>query len=208
MISLSQTQYGSGRRPGGARHGSARRWRSYQSRSALGSGMGRTRKQPEPSVPIPEPPREPGLRAVGVAASRLAAPIVAKAGGGVIARIKAAWPAVAGAELAAVTWPESLGSGGVLRLRVAPAHALELQHRAPLVVERVNAYFGREVATRLSLVQGPLPFAPPRRPAETAIPTAAEEALDRRLTDVADSELRAALAGLGRAILATPEREG
>ena len=40
------------------------------------------------------------------------------------------------------------------------------------------------------------------------MPAAAEEALDRRLADVADPELRAALAGLGRAILATAEREG
>ena len=38
MISLSQTRYGSGRRPGGARQGRSRRWRSYHARSTAGSG--------------------------------------------------------------------------------------------------------------------------------------------------------------------------
>src|SRR5438552_1547719 len=41
----------------------------------------------------------PGLRAIGLAASRLAAPIVGRRGGGVLARLKAEWPAVVGVEL-------------------------------------------------------------------------------------------------------------
>jgi len=175
--------------------------------------MGRTRREAEPSLAGPERPREPGLRApglhaIGIAASRLAGPIVAKSGGGVTARIKAAWPAIAGAELAAIAWPESVGSGGVLRLRVTPAHALDLQHRAPLVIERVNAYFGRAVAARLAIVQGPLPFAPPPRPRQAPIPAAEAETIERQVAGIGDSELRAALAELGRAILANPEAEG
>src|SRR5580704_18283139 len=39
MISESQTRYGSARFwPGGARHGSLRRWRSYQASKAVGCG--------------------------------------------------------------------------------------------------------------------------------------------------------------------------
>jgi hypothetical protein len=148
------------------------------------------------------------LRAIGVAASRLAAPIVAKSGGGVAARLKAAWPQIAGPELAAATWPESLSSGGVLRLRVVPAEALALQHRAPLVVERVNAYFGRAVASRLALIQGTLPTQPARRTRKIAIPAAEADAIDRQVADVSDSDLRAALARLGRAIAANPRDEG
>jgi hypothetical protein len=175
--------------------------------------MGRTHRKAEPSVPAPqreiEPQRVPGLRAVGLAASRLAAPIVAKSGGGVAARIKAAWPEIVGAELAAITWPESLSSGGVLRLRVLPGEALALQHRGPVVVERVNAYFGRAVAARLALVQGPLPSRPPRqRPRRAAIPAQEADAIDRQVAIVGDSELRAALARLGRAIAANPRDEG
>jgi hypothetical protein len=148
------------------------------------------------------------LRAVGVAASRLAAPIVAKSGGGVGARLKAAWPEIVGVELARVTWPESVSSAGILRLRVLPGEALALQHRGPVVVERVNAYFGRAVASRLAIVQGPLPSGPTRRPQRPTIPAAEADAIDRQVAGVGDSGLRAALAELGRAIAATPRDEG
>ncbi len=151
----------------------------------------------------PESERRPGMRAAGIAASRVAAPIVARRGGGVLGRLKVEWAAVVGAELAALTWPESLGRDGALKLRVASHLALELQHRAPLVIERINLFFGRTVAARLVLVQGPLPLAVP---SVTAMPTplSAEEAtaLNLRLGDIADPELRAALAGLGRLVLA------
>jgi hypothetical protein len=180
--------------------------------------MDRKHEGTEPSVPAPEPRREPGLRepglrapglrAIGIAASRLAAPIVAKSGGGIAARIKAAWPQIAGAELAATTWPESLNPGGVLRLRVVPSEALALQHRAPLVVERVNAYFGRAVASRLAIIQGPLPSQPQPRARKIPIPAAEADAIDRQVAGVGDSELRAALAQLGRAIAANPRDEG
>ncbi len=154
-----------------------------------------------------ESERRPGLRAVGIAASRLAAPIVARRGGGVLGRLKAEWAAVVGAELAATTWPEALGRDGALKLRVASSIALDLQHRAPLVIERINLFFGHAAVARLILVQGPLPLAAP--PA-TAMPTplAAEEAkaLDTRLGDIADPELRAALARLGRLVLAGARR--
>ncbi len=154
-----------------------------------------------------ESERRPGLRAAGVAAARIAAPIVARRGGGVLGRLKAEWAAVVGAELAAATWPESLGRDGALKLRVASRLALELQHRAPLVIERINQFFGRGVVTRLVLVQGPLPLAAPPAAAIPA-PLSAEEAtaLDLRLGDIADPELRAALAGLGRLVLAGARR--
>ncbi len=151
--------------------------------------------------------RRPGMRAAGVAASRVAVPIVARRGGGALFRLKAEWAAVVGAELAALTWPESLGRDGALKLRVASHLAVELQHRAPLVIERINLFFGRGVVARLNLVQGPLPLAAP--PATTLPPPlSAEEAkaLDIRLGDIADPELRAALAGLGRLVLADARR--
>jgi hypothetical protein len=147
------------------------------------------------------------MRAAGIAASRIAAPIVARRGGGVLGRLKAEWAAVVGAELAAMTWPEALGRDGALKLRVASSVALDLQHRAPLVIERINLFFGREAVARLVLVQGPLPL--PARPA-TAMPAplAADEAqaLDIRLAEIADPELRAALARLGRLVLAGARR--
>lgn len=150
--------------------------------------------------------RRPGLRAVGSVAARVAAPIVAQRGGGVLGRLKAEWTAVAGAELAAIAWPEALGRDGALKLRVAPGCALELQHRAPLAIERINIFLGRGVVARLVLVQGPLPIAGPPTPVAPAPLTADDEkALDARLGGIADPELRAALAGLGRLVLANQQ---
>jgi hypothetical protein len=152
--------------------------------------------------------RRPGFRAAGLAASRIARPIVARHGGGILARLKTDWPAIVGPELAASTWPEALARGGTLKLHVAPAKGLDVQHRAPALIERVNLFVGREAVTRLTLVQGPLPLRPPSEPRTAARPLAAGEAaaLDRQLDGVADPELRDALARLGRAMIGSGDR--
>ena len=119
-----------------------------------------------------------------------------------LARLKVEWSAIAGAELAALTWPEGLGRDGALRLRVVPGFALELQHRTPLVIDRINGFFGREAVARLVLVQGPLPLpGPAARMSEPTLTGDAARELDSRLAGVADPELRGALAGLGRLVL-------
>jgi hypothetical protein len=152
--------------------------------------------------PRQEGERRPGLRAIGGTASRITAPIVQRHGGGVLARLKAEWSAIAGADLAALTWPEALGRDGALKLRVVPRFALELQHRAPLVIERVNNFFGRAAVARLVLRQGPLPLAGPAPPpAAPPLPVDQARALDTRLAGIADPELRRALAGLGSLVL-------
>lgn len=152
--------------------------------------------------------RRPGFRAAGTSASRIVGPIVARHGGGILARLKSEWGAIVGQEIAVVTWPESLGRDGALKLRVAPTRALEIQHRAPQVIERINLFFGREAATRLALVQGPLPLAAPApapRAGAPVLDASEAAALDRRLEAVASLELRAALARLGRRVIAAAE---
>src|SRR5689334_13937314 len=99
-----------------------------------------------------------GFRAVGVAVSKLALPIIARRSGGVLVRLKTEWAAIVGPAWAEVSWPTMLGRDSVLKLRAAPGAALELQHRAPLIIERINLFFGRSVVSRLTLVQGPLPL--------------------------------------------------
>ncbi len=146
--------------------------------------------------------RRQGFRAVGVAASRLAAPVVARRGGGILIRLKSEWTAIVGNGWAAVAWPTALGRDGVLKLRTAPAAALELQHRAPLLIERINLYFGRPVVTRLTQVQGPLPLpAAPAAPPPPTLTAGEAAALEARLSGIADPELRAVLARLGRAVI-------
>jgi len=147
--------------------------------------------------------RRPGFRAAGASVSRIVGPIVARHGGGIVARLKSQWAAIVGPELAAATWPESLARDVTLKLRVAPVQALAVQHRAPLVIERVNLFFGREAVTRLTLMQGPLPIpAPAPRALDQTLDPGEAAALDRRLSDVPSPELRDALARLGRRVLA------
>jgi len=150
--------------------------------------------------------RRPGFRAAGASLPRIVGPIVARHGGGILTRLKSEWTTIIGPELALATWPESLARDGMLKLRVTPAKALEVQHRTPLVIERVNLFFGREAVTRLALVQGPLPLvAPaPHPPAPMLRPDEAA-ALDQQLSGIASSELREALARLGRHVIAAPE---
>ncbi len=121
----------------------------------------------------------------------------------------AEWPEIVGAELAAVCRPQRLSfprrdrrGEGTLALRVALGHATVLQHLEPLIVERVNGFFGYRAVARLRLHQAPLP--PQRKAArqETApLPAGAEAELDARLTAVGDDQLRGALQRLGRALL-------
>ena len=155
------------------------------------------------SVPHPaqEGERRQGFRAVGVAVSKLASPIISKRGGGVLVRLKAHWATIIGNDWASLSWPSALGRDGVLKLRTAPAAALELQHRAPLLIERINLFFGRPVVNRLILVQGPLPAdSPPTIPGPRPLAPNEVEKLDAQLAEIADPELRAALARLGKVL--------
>ena len=72
------------------------------------------------------------------------------------------WDAVVGPELAGrtapmrIVFPNRERSGGVLHVRVDGAFAVELQHMAPQVVERLNAFCGYAALARLALHQGPV----------------------------------------------------
>lgn len=159
------------------------------------------RQARNPDTPKRMADKRGGFRAIGVAVSRLARPIVARRGGGILVRLKTEWAAIVGPEWAEVSWPNALARDGALKLRIVSGAALELQHRAPLMIERINLFFGRAVITRLALVQGPLPLPvmPGGRPVHRLAP-AEEKAIDERLSGVADADLRDALARLGRAV--------
>ena len=119
------------------------------------------------------------------------------------------WPTVVGAEIAGVCQPEKLAfrrgerSQGVLHLRVSGSAALELQHDAPRLIERINSYFGYKAVAEIRLVQV-APKAPPvrdqirkrRTPAPSEI-----QALESTISHVDDDDLRETLGRLGTAIL-------
>ena len=124
------------------------------------------------------------------------------------ARLLGEWPSIVGEELAGRTRPERLdrrGRDGVLRLTVAPGWAVEVQHLEPLILQRINQFFGAGVVTRLALKQGVVsaPAGPQRaeRPPRRQPTPEQEQALADACATVEDEELAAVLERLGRQVL-------
>lgn len=163
--------------------------------------MSATKLRRSVAGPQAEGERHQGFRAVGLSVAKLAAPILARRGGGLVFRLKADWPAIAGADWAGVAWPAALGRDGALRLNTLPVAALELQHITPPLIERINGYFGRAAVTRIVFVQAVWSSPPQLSGPAPRLPMVVEaETFDQRLAQIADCELRAALARFGRAI--------
>jgi hypothetical protein len=118
------------------------------------------------------------------------------------------WTEIVGDDLARDVAPDRIRfsrgkrSDGVLHVRVAGAAALELQHRIPAIVERVNTFFGYPAVARVRMVQAPMAVGEERRPTDRRRPldAATEAALADAVRNVADDRLREALLRLGRAI--------
>ena len=116
------------------------------------------------------------------------------------------WREIVGARYAAVSAPESIRfppgkkSRGVLTLVVEGAHAPMMQHVAPAIAERVNAFFGYPAVDRIAFRQGLVQAAKAKpRPAPPSLrPIPAE--LGESLREVADPELRACLESLARGL--------
>jgi hypothetical protein len=149
-------------------------------------------------------PRTGGVRHLAGLMPRLTRAALGKRGfaeGGIVTD----WAAIVGPDLAARSLPEKLSfphgarRDGTLQVRVAGALALELQHLEPLVIERINGYFGYSAVARLKIRQGPLPRARHRPQPKPLDPAAAQE-VDAAVADVTDPQLKAALAGFGRAL--------
>jgi hypothetical protein len=117
------------------------------------------------------------------------------------------WGEIVGERYARVSSPESIRfpagkkAGGVLTLLVDGAHAPLIQHLTPLIVERVNRFFGYGAINRIVFKQGKPPAPPPRseRPQLRPVP----KELGDGLREIADPELRACLESLAAQIAAT-----
>ena len=87
---------------------------------------------------------------------------------------------------------------GVLVLRVEGPGAIEIQHLAGVICERVNRFLGWRAVERVALRQAPL-RRPSRTPAKRADAAAAAR-IAEGLSDVVDDDLKQALARLGAAV--------
>jgi hypothetical protein len=140
------------------------------------------------------------------------------------------WSEIVGAEISAhcepikIQWPRApappspasgVGSGwagsrtgarerewsqapGTLVLRVEGPAAIEIQHLTDVICERVNRFLGWRAIARIALRQAPLRRAAPR--SSPAADAAAAARIAGSLPEIADEELRQALARLGAAV--------
>jgi hypothetical protein len=120
------------------------------------------------------------------------------------------WEDIVGVEIAAhsepikITWPRQGETAdepepATLVLRCQGPAAIEIQHLAGVIVERVNRFLGWRAIDRVALRQAPLarrakPLPPPAVDAEEA------RRIAERMTDITDENLRAALGRLGAAV--------
>ena len=117
------------------------------------------------------------------------------------------WAEIVGERYAKVSCPESIRfptgkkAGGVMTLLVDGAHAPLIQHLTPVIVERVNRFFGYAAINRIVFRQGkpPAPPARPQRPDLRPIP----KDLGEGLREIADPELRQCLESLAAQIAAS-----
>jgi hypothetical protein len=119
------------------------------------------------------------------------------------------WPDIVGEEISAHCEPIRMQwarrhdvetpDPATLVLRVEGPVAIEIQHLSGVILERVNRFFGWRAVGRLALRQAPLTrrLKPKARPAPDPAATARIAA---GLGDIADDDLRQALARLGAAI--------
>lgn len=116
------------------------------------------------------------------------------------AQIMLDWPAIVGPALAAVTDPRRL-IGGTLTIACSGPIAMELQHMAIELMDRINTSLGSGSVRALRFVQisvtGSL-----RAPPRPAPPPRAVEAARKAVADLPEGPLRDALQALGGAVLA------
>ena len=117
------------------------------------------------------------------------------------------WAEIVGERYARASCPESIKfpagkkAGGVLTLMVDGAHAPLIQHLTPMIVERVNRFFGYAAINRIVFRQGrpPAPAAKVERPQLRPVP----KELGEGLREIVDPELRACLESLASQIAAS-----
>jgi hypothetical protein len=116
------------------------------------------------------------------------------------ADILSQWTAIAGVEIATLCAPERIkwpreGGTGTLILRAQAGRGLELQYQVPLIMERINRYFGYPAISAVKIVQSGAAKQNVAAPVKLD-PTSFES----RLTGFSDERLKSALAQLGAGV--------
>jgi hypothetical protein len=153
-----------------------------------------------------ETPREGRARAAGELVGKVGGPAFRRFGF-IQSSIVSRWGEIVGERYARVSSPESIRfpagkkSSGVLTLVVQGAHAPVMQHLSPLIIERVNRFFGYPAVAKVAFQQGSVLPERKETPRPQLRPVPKE--LGEGLREIADPELRACLESLASRIAAT-----
>lgn len=122
------------------------------------------------------------------------------------------WPDIVGAEIAdhaepmRMIWPRRVHEDdpepATLVLRVEGPVALEIQHLSGVIIEKVNRFFGWRAVGRIQIRQAPLARRNAKAPSKAPDPAVVAR-LAAGMADIADDDLRGALARLGAAVKRT-----
>ena len=151
---------------------------------------------------------------LGALIGRIVEPAAARKGMGVTSLLTQ-WPEIVGPRLAKICrpvelkWPtapakrveSAARAQSTLILRVDGPFALEAQHAATTILDRINAHLGWACVAKVAFRQGPIEkseIAEPRRPSPGA---AANAAAATRTADIREADLRDALTRLGARVL-------
>lgn len=130
----------------------------------------------------------------------------AQARGFVISRLISHWPDIAGdiaewCQPANLTFDRGKQNDGVLKLAITHGRGPQAQAMSAQIIDRVNAAFGYNAVSRITLVQS---LSPPAKTESVTQSMSSDDnnradiwSLDEKLEGVASPELRAALRRLG-----------
>lgn len=111
------------------------------------------------------------------------------------------WENIVGPEWAKQTCPQKLNfnahtrRSGTLHILVTPGASVLIQHIEPMIIDRVNTYFGFEAVNRLKIIHGHVALTPAKAHKEVAPNTPLPE-----VEDIGDPELKLALQHLGQSL--------
>ncbi len=130
------------------------------------------------------------------------------------AEIVTKWKQIVGPRLGERTSPIRLAyrhgqrKSGALHILVDSGFAVEIQHIEPLLIERVNSYYGYAAVEKLVIHQGSLPrFTASKSELIVPLSQQDQEALESMIAPTRNRNLKAALQGLGQRILASKHQK-
>ena len=151
---------------------------------------------------------------LGALIGKIVEPVASSKGMGVTSLLTQ-WPEIVGSRLAKICrpvelkWPAvtakradaALPAQSTLVLRVDGAFALEAQHSALVIVEKINAHLGWACVGKVAFRQAPLDSPSDGRPPKAAPSAAANAAAARHAAEINEPELREALTRLGARVI-------